>query len=427
MILKDKSLVYLINGVLVVILLFANCKKDNSGSQPELTTIPAFEITESSAKCGGIITSDGGESVTERGVCWNTEPNPTIMHNKTNDGQGGGSFFSFLTGLTGNKTYYVRAYATNKKGTSYGMAMSFTTIKLEMPVLTTSSITELTQYSAVSGGEISSDGGSEIITRGICWDTEPSPTILDHLTFNGSETGAYTSHIDGLLSNTKYYLRAYASNSVGTSYGNEISFTTLIDEDIFKLAGNGTKSWKLIRNVSTGRYPIEVGNEDHSQIWWAMGKSNNALHERPCMMNDEWIFSTNGTMQFNAHEDYWAEAGIFNPSEICASTTSMLGTNLQDLSAWGSGDHSYVIRKDPVRKLTALGKGAYIGFCKLGNRTETNIPLDSVCYNVVKLTDQNVDTLIIEGLFKWDPLQPGGSWRFVLVHYDNPGDEPPLP
>ncbi len=427
MILKDKNLVYLINGVLVVILLFVNCKKDNTGSQPELTTIPAFEITENSAKCGGIITSDGGESVTDRGVCWNTEPNPTIMHNKTNDGQGGGSFFSLLTGLTGNKTYYVRAYATNKKGTSYGMAMSFTTIKLEMPILTTSSITELTQYSAVSGGEISSDGGSVIITRGICWDTEPSPTILDHLTFNGSETGAYTSHIDGLLSNTKYYLRAYASNSVGTSYGNEISFTTLIDEDIFKLAGNGSKSWKLIRNVSTGRYPIEVGNEDHSQIWWAMGKSNNALHERPCMMNDEWIFSTNGAMQFNAHEDYWAEAGIFNPSEICESTTSMLGTNLQDLSAWGSGDHSYVIRKDPVRKLTALGKGAYIGFCKLGNGTETNIPLDSVCYNVVKLTDQSVDTLIIEGLFKWDPLQPGGSWRFVLVHYDNPGDEPPLP
>jgi hypothetical protein len=92
-----------------------------------LTTTAASAITGVAATSGGNITNDGGGSVTARGVCWSTSPNPTIANSKTTDGTGTGSFSSSITGLTGNITYYVRAYATNSSGTAYGNQISFTT------------------------------------------------------------------------------------------------------------------------------------------------------------------------------------------------------------------------------------------------------------------------------------------------------------
>ena len=77
--------------------------------------------------CGGNVTSDGNLDVTARGVCWSTSPNPTISNSKTTDGTGTGSFTSNVTGLAEGTTYYVRAYATNSKGTAYGAEKSFTT------------------------------------------------------------------------------------------------------------------------------------------------------------------------------------------------------------------------------------------------------------------------------------------------------------
>ena len=98
-------------------------------TMPKVTTNDVTDITINSAKCGGNVTSDGGANVTARGVCWSTSPNPTINDNKTIDGNGTGSFTSNITGLTANTTYYVRAYATNEKGTAYGEHRSFTTLE----------------------------------------------------------------------------------------------------------------------------------------------------------------------------------------------------------------------------------------------------------------------------------------------------------
>jgi len=92
-----------------------------------LTTTAVSNITQTTASCGGNITSDGGATVTVRGVCWSTNQNPTIADIKTTDGKGTGSFTSNITGLTAGTIYYVRAYATNSAGTGYGSAMSFTT------------------------------------------------------------------------------------------------------------------------------------------------------------------------------------------------------------------------------------------------------------------------------------------------------------
>ena len=87
---------------------------------PTIVTTTISAITSNSALCGGNITSDGGASITARGVCWSTSQNPTIADSNTNDGTGAGSFTSSLTNLTAGTTYYVRAYATNSVGTSYG-------------------------------------------------------------------------------------------------------------------------------------------------------------------------------------------------------------------------------------------------------------------------------------------------------------------
>ena len=91
----------------------------------EIETTPIINITETTATGGGNIKSDGGLPVTERGICWSNLSNPTIANDHTSDGKGNGAFVSNLTGLTPNKQYNVRAYATNNKGTVYGNQLSF--------------------------------------------------------------------------------------------------------------------------------------------------------------------------------------------------------------------------------------------------------------------------------------------------------------
>ncbi len=96
-----------------------------------------------------------------------------------------------------------------------------------MPVLTTSAITDITDSTAVSGGEVIDDGGSTVAARGVCWKTSPGATIADSKTVDGSGTGTFISGLANLLPNTTYYVKAYATNQAGTGYGSEKSFTTL--------------------------------------------------------------------------------------------------------------------------------------------------------------------------------------------------------
>ena len=190
-----------------------------------VTTKSITEITASSAVSGGNVVSDGGDNITARGVCWATTQNPTISNSHTSDGTGLGEFTSFITGLANNVTYYVRAYATNSNGTAYGEERSFTTQE-GLAVVSTKNVTNITATSAVSGGEITDDGGFSITARGVCWSTSQNPTISDANTSDGTGTGSFTSSMTSLSYNTTYYVRAYATNSKGTSYGEEKTFTT---------------------------------------------------------------------------------------------------------------------------------------------------------------------------------------------------------
>jgi hypothetical protein len=193
-------------------------------SIPTIATANLTVLTDINAVSGGAIYYDGGVAVSERGVVWSTNQNPTITDPKTNDGVGTGNYTSAITGLTAGTTYYVRAYATNSVGTAYGNQITFTT--RSVPTLTTSNVINITATTASSGGNISQDGGSAVTERGVVWSTTVDPTITNSKTIDGTGTGAFTSSITGLTANTTYYLRAYATNAIGTAYGNQITFVT---------------------------------------------------------------------------------------------------------------------------------------------------------------------------------------------------------
>ncbi len=95
-----------------------------------------------------------------------------------------------------------------------------------LPTVTTTAITDITDTTAVSGGNVTSDGGATVTARGIVWSIIPLPTLSDSFTTDGTGTGVFISNMSGLTQNTQYYVRAYATNSVGTSYGNQVTFTT---------------------------------------------------------------------------------------------------------------------------------------------------------------------------------------------------------
>lgn len=209
----------------LILTLIYSCKKNETVRIPLLTSTNVSAITETTATSGGIVNSDGGGVVTERGVCWGLTLNPDIMGNKTLNGTGSGSFISTITGLKPGTTYHLRAYATNPVGTGYGNDISFTTLTA-LPTLTTVEISAKTSSSAISGGNINSDGGGTITARGVCWSTSSNPTISDNKTSDGTGTGPFTSNITGLNPGVTYHARAYSTNSAGTSYGKEVIFTT---------------------------------------------------------------------------------------------------------------------------------------------------------------------------------------------------------
>jgi len=195
---------------------------------PQLSTTEITGITKTAAVTGGNITSQGGTPVTSRGVCWSTAANPIADANKTTNGTGTGNFVSNITDLSAGTTYYVRAYATNDGGTNYGNELSFTTLSEASvpPTVTTSDVTSLTTNSALCGGEVTDEGSESVTARGVCWGKDPNPTITNSTTNDGTGPGSFTSSLTGLSPGTKYYVRAYATSSAGTSYGNEHNFTT---------------------------------------------------------------------------------------------------------------------------------------------------------------------------------------------------------
>lgn len=186
-------------------------------------------LTDSTVVLLGNVIDDGGDTVTERGFCWDINSCPSISNNHVDSGSGTGVFQYTMTDLQAGQVLYVRAYAINSSGIAYGpqkrLSVTFP------PVVTTDTVSVVTGTTVLCGGEVVSDGYLWT-ERGFCWSTSPNPTIAgNHIAWGGG-MGHYSMVLMGLSINTTYYLRAYASNGMGVTYGEERVFTTL-DHDIF--------------------------------------------------------------------------------------------------------------------------------------------------------------------------------------------------
>ena len=204
-----------------------------------LTTTAVNPITNTTAVTGGNITTATDDAVIARGVVWSTSASPTVdLLTKTNDGTGTGTFTSNISGLTASTTYFVRAYATNSNGTSYGAQISFNTLRMPTLAVTSNAIS-ITYSTALVGGNIITENGFAVTERGFVWATTANPTTAStgKLVVSGTSIGSYTGTITGLTNSTLYYVRSYAINAQGTNYGDQITFTSAIPP-----AGSGLSS-----------------------------------------------------------------------------------------------------------------------------------------------------------------------------------------
>ncbi|TDX11326.1 hypothetical protein [Flavobacterium sp. S87F.05.LMB.W.Kidney.N] len=203
--------------------------KTTSFVLPTVSTTVATSILENTAVSGGVVLQEGSNPVTERGVCWDTAPNPTITYDRTKDGNGAGSFTSNLKSLKPFTQYYVRAYATSAAGTSYGQQIWVKTIGGDKPTVEASvSASKNTVYITVKVLKQGSDNITAINAKCFDMDGNNVGKLVSGSGWSNSNIYApVTFEISGLSSKSKYYIVGSATNSLGTSTSEKIYITTL--------------------------------------------------------------------------------------------------------------------------------------------------------------------------------------------------------
>ena len=193
-----------------------------------VTTQNCSSVTFNSATGNGNITATGGASVSRRGFCYKvgTSGDPTTSDSTVyDDGTfDTGAYTKGLTGLSASTGYRVRAYAVNSVGTSYGTTVQLTTAGADAPVVSTTTTSRLDRKCVIFGGNVTDQGTETVTERGIYYGTDEF-SQTNKLT-STSGLGTYSIFLSGLTPNTKYYYKAFATSSIGTSYGDILNFTT---------------------------------------------------------------------------------------------------------------------------------------------------------------------------------------------------------
>lgn len=198
---------------------------------PDIAGATASEVGTDRARLNGRILSNGHTSITELGFYWAAHAGVTTSDQLlTMPVQDTGAFSALLTGLVPNTTYHVRPFARNKVGVSMGAESSFSTGTIALPSVVTGSITGVGYNDATLSGEVLGDGGAAVTERGICWQILYNPQNLPSINGNhqalGAGVGKFSITVNGLMDNTPYQVRAYATNATGTAYGATAIFTT---------------------------------------------------------------------------------------------------------------------------------------------------------------------------------------------------------
>ena len=219
--------------------------------------------------------------------------------------------------ITGYVTYFGVEIASNEilqpQTANENFTLFFTLQNVTLPTLITIAVSNITDSSAVTGGIITNDGGTTVTARGICWDTTSNPTISNNHTTDGLDTGSFTSNMTGLLAGTTYYIRAYATNAIGTAYGNEIYFTTT----------NGANSYAVFSVSSTDYVVFSPGN-----LQWSATNGGNIATTHVVAGNG----TAAGTWRFASNQ--WDMIGSAN-GNISSTDTGWI-----DLFGWGTSGYS---------------------------------------------------------------------------------------
>lgn len=207
----------------------------STAAKPTVITDLTFsQVTATSAVGGGNVTNSGGERVIYKGLSWNQHPSDPEPNQYVLGGNDIGPFFSTISGLRANTTYYVRAFGTNSVGAGYGDPVELKTGEPVAATIQTYSISNTSGTSVPAAGNILNDGGSDVRERGFCWNTTGAPTITDSKVSGGTATGRFDLTISGLQPNKTYFVRAYAiTDAPLPSYGNVVSFKTLAEPTVF--------------------------------------------------------------------------------------------------------------------------------------------------------------------------------------------------
>ncbi len=242
-------------------------------ASPEVVFVSCSDVTSSSAIVSGKVTSHGGETVSEVGFLYGTASDlDSTTSLKVTTSYTSDSFSLTLTSLTRATEYYIKPFVTNSAGTAYGEVTSFTTLP-ELPVVTTNHITDITDNGAVSGGVIVDDGGGDIIAKGVVWSRSANPKVESSFkTEDGNGVDPFTSYLTDLTPGRTFYVRAYATNLVGTSYGDQHAFKTTGESpfeameaaNCFIISDSGTYAFDSVR----GNSAESVGSVSSVEVLW---------------------------------------------------------------------------------------------------------------------------------------------------------------
>ena len=325
---------------------------------PTMTIDEISNITFNSAVSGGDILDDGNGTIITKGLCYSTSPNPTTSDFLTDNGSGLGAFTSNITAnVFASTTYYVRAYATNESGTGYSEELSFTTLAPVLATITTNDISDFSATTVTGGGNISNNGGAEVTARGVCYSTSSNPTLADNFTTDSSGIGTFSSQITGLTASTIYYVRAYSTNSVGTAYGNEVSFLSGVTDVgdiyeggiVFYLTNNGQNGYVCaIENQSTaaewGCYGVSISGADGTAI--GTGNQNTIDIDNGCTTSGiaaDICFNLN----YNGYSDWFLPSRdeiveMYNSKEIVNNIITNNSGDLLEGQYWSSTEGSRI-------------------------------------------------------------------------------------
>lgn len=296
---------------LFIALVSLSCKKEDdnpvSGTEPAVPTLasPANGATNQSASLTLTWNASEGAASYSLQVSTSTSFSPA-----TYDQDGLTVTSQTVSGLSSATTYYWRVRATNSAGTSGWSSPPWafrTGSGGVLPTVTTSPVSGVTSNSASCGGNVLSQGSAPVTARGVCWSTVQGPTIADNVTVDGSGTGSYSSSIAGLSTSTRYYVRAYATTSAGTSYGTQESFMTVGSAGT-PCPGTPTVTYagKTYNTIQIGgqcwmKENLDVG----SMIPGTQDQANNSSIEKYCYNNSPANCNTYGGLyQWNEAMQY---------------------------------------------------------------------------------------------------------------------------